>query len=218
MLPWALLEQVDEFPWRCFYRDKRGRRLLNPERRQGLSRATVAEYNHWARGPVWLIRMWENRERRRTSIEWVAESLILKMGFAYLFQEPREQHRIDFLLLGGDRWHLSPGEPTTHSAGVAVEVDGVHFHSDDQARERDARIDARLQAAGLRVVRLRSDDESGAWRSKLAEFLPLYRQARERQARLDADARAEAPGLRAMRLRVDEDSDTGSAQLVEATK
>lgn len=62
--------------------------------------------------------------------------------------------------------------------GLVVEIDGFRFHSSREAFERDRRRDARLQAAGVRVMRVtwrQAVDDAYATLARLVQALAAGR-------------------------------------------
>jgi very-short-patch-repair endonuclease len=84
-------------------------------------------------------------------VESVLELRFLELCAAHDLPRPRTQAQLG-------PWRVDFWFP---SLRVAVETDGARFHATAAKRARDARRDAALEAAGVRVLRLRWADVTG---------------------------------------------------------
>lgn len=80
---------------------------------------------------------------KRTKIELIVEGWLRKMGIAYQAQKPMGTFVCDFVIA---------------RSKLAIECDGVYWHSLPLVKGRDKRKDAWLGKNGYRVLRLREDD------------------------------------------------------------
>lgn len=108
----------------------------------------MKSWEGWREGkrecPGWIESLRRGRYLTRTKLELSVELVLLQLGLPYEFQFRIDGHNVDF------------ANPVRR---LAIEADGVCFHSTRSARGHDAEIDGRIQSSGWRVVRLREDEE-----------------------------------------------------------
>lgn len=138
------------------------RRLASPER----VRAALARHAY-RRGAARLRALVEGGEGPAITRSEAEERFLALVRAAEL--PPPEvnvrvnDHEVDFL------WR---------DEGLVVEIDGFRFHSSREAFERDRRRDARLQAAGVRVMRVtwrQAADDTYATLARLVQALAAGR-------------------------------------------
>jgi len=138
------------------------RRLASPER----VRAALARHAY-RRGAARLRALVEGGEGPAITRSEAEERFLALVRAAEL--PPPEvnvrvnDHEVDFL------WR---------DEGLVVEIDGFRFHSSREAFERDRRRDARLQAAGVRVMRVtwrQAVDDTYATLARLVQALAAGR-------------------------------------------
>lgn len=85
-------------------------------------------------------------EFRLTSLEKEAEEVLGKMGIEYIPQySTRTGFVIDFAVVGEGK-------------KIAIEIDGIKWHSSKKAQHRDRFKDYQLRREGWKVIRIKGDE------------------------------------------------------------
>lgn len=112
-----------------------------PEYRENMAKSVQAAYEKGTKT--------NQRVHRETYIEKVVSSWLASQGIEHRTSVRILSYEADILV--GD---------------LVIECDGEHWHSSPQQKERDAKRDARLRAAGYRVLRVPGKDiYSGTFKS-----------------------------------------------------